>query len=375
MATLPTRSFTVIVQNLVAGIQGRASSLIDFSDGSPLRAISESVAGVGLWLQAFAANIWTAARLATATGSDVDTFVQDFGLTRLGAAFATGTLTYTRFSPAASSPFVPVGATVQTSDGSQTIIVIADTTNANFSAALNGYSMPAAATNLTVTAQATTPGVVGNIAAATATVMTTPVTGVDQVSNSLAFVGGQLAETDAALKARFVLFILGLSKGNSYGIESALANLNVAIAYTITDQQTYGGVAAPGYFYVVVDDGSGDPSSQFLSNASNAINAARPLGVNYSVFAPRPYSANINVTLTTAAGYLHSAVVTQVQTVLTANILALGLGAGLPYSLIAAWCFSVPGVVNASALTLNGGTADIAPNNQIRVMPGTITVS
>lgn len=375
MADLPTRSFNALVQTIAAGIQGRAAQLIDLTVGSPLRAIIEAVAGVALWLQAFALQVLAVSRLATSTGTDVDSFVGDFGLTRLGQSLASGPLTFTRFSPAATSPFVPVGATVQTSDGSQTVTVVADTTNPNFSASLGGYSMPLSATTLTVLGQAQATGPTGNIAPGTATVMTSPITGIDQVSNSLAFTGGQLAETDSALKARFVLFILGLSRGNIYGVESALANLNVSIAYTITDQKTYAGVFTPGFFYVVVDDGSGMPSSAFLLAATNAVNSVRPLGVNFSVFSPSLLAANINMILTTAAGYNHTAVVNQVLALLNANILALGLGAGLPYSLLAAWAFSVPGVTNASAITLNGTMADVAADNRNRIMPGTITVS
>jgi uncharacterized phage protein gp47/JayE len=375
LADLPTRSFNTIVQTIAAGIQGRAAALIDLSVGSPLRAIAEAVAGVALWLQAFALQILTVARLATSVGTDVDSFVADFELTRLSESLATGTLTFTRYTAAATSPFVPVGATVQTSDGSQTVTVVADTTNANFSSTLNGYSMPTGATTLTVTAQAQSAGPSGNILAGTAIVPTTPLVGIDQVSNSLAFVGGALAETDNALKARFVLFILGLSRGNIYGVEYALASLNVSIAYTITDQYTYSGVFTPGFFYVVVDDGSGTPSSAFLTAATNAVNSVRPLGVNFSVFAPDLVSANVGMILTTASGYNHTAVVNQVLALLSANIIALGLGAGLPYSRLAAWAYSVPGVTNASAITLNSGTADIAANNQDRIMPGTITVS
>jgi phage-related baseplate assembly protein len=375
MAVLPTRSFNTIVNTIVAGIQGRASALIDFTVGSPLLAITEAIAGVALWLQAFALQVLTVARLSTSVGSDVDSFVNDFGVTRLGASTATGVLTFSRLTASSSVPFVPVGTTVQTADGTTTVTVVADTTNANFSLALNGYSMPSGVTTLSVTAQAGSPGTAGNIAAGTATVLTTPIVGIDQVTNTLAFTGGQVAETDAALKIRFVLFILGLSQGNLFGIESALANLNVSIAFKVTDQMTTAGVSQPGFFFVNVDDGSGSPPQAFLNAASNAVNAHRALGVNFSVFPPTLVTANVSMIISAATGFNATAVAQQVAAVINANILALGLGAGLPFSLLPVWAFSVMGVTNATAITLNGGTADIAANNQNRVMPGTITVS
>src|SRR5208282_2302570 len=107
------------------------------------------------------------------------------------------------------------------------------------------------------------------------------------------FAGGTNGETDAALKSRFVLFFLGLSKGNIYGVESALAALNVGITYQIVDGYAYGGAAQPGFFYAVVDDGSGSPPTAFLNAATNAIQAVKPLGVQFAVFAPTIVSVNV----------------------------------------------------------------------------------
>jgi uncharacterized phage protein gp47/JayE len=375
MATLPTRSFSAIVQTISAGVQGRASALIDFSTGSPLRAIAEAVAGVGLWLQALALQIVQASRLSTASGSDVDSFVADFGLTRLGAAYATGYVTYSRFTAAATSPFVPVGATVQTADGTQTFTVIADTTNAAYSAGLGGFSMTASVATLVLLVHAVNAGPTANATAGTVTTMTSPIAGIDTVTNGSAFTGGKLAETDAALKSRFALFILGLSKGVLYGVQSALANLNVSIAYQVVDGYQYGGAASPGFFYCVVDDGSGTPSSPFLAAATTAVQAVKPLGVQFAVYAPVIVSANVGMTLTTAAGYTHSAVVAQVSSLLATNITGLGLGSGLSYGLLYAWAFGVAGVTDVQSVTLNSGTSDIAANPNNRIMPGTMSVS
>ena len=375
MATLPTRSFSTIVQTIAAGVQGRASALIDFSTGSPLRAIAEAVAGTGLWLQALALQIVQAARLSTASGSDVDSFVADFGVTRLGASYATGYVTYSRFTAAATSPFIPVGATVQTADGTQTFTVIADATNAAWSATLNGFSMTSLASTLTVLVQAITAGPTANAIAGTVTTMTSPIAGIDTVTNGATFTGGALAETDAALKSRFSLYILGLSKGDLYGVQSALANLNVSIAYQVVDGYQYGGALAPGFFYCVVDDGTGSPSSTFLASATTAVKAVKPLGVQFAVYAPTIVTANVGMILTTAAGYSHTAVVASVASLLATNVAALGLGAALPYGKLYAWAFGVAGVADVNSVTLNSGTSDLAANAQVRYMPGTMTVS
>src|SRR5258708_21688699 len=112
MPVLPTQSFNQMVTNTISGIQGRAAKLINFSTGSTLRAITEGFAGLFLWFQALVLQLLTAIRLSTSSGTDVDTFTADFmpivtgsittalpgGSPRLGAQFASGTVTYTRFT-------------------------------------------------------------------------------------------------------------------------------------------------------------------------------------------------------------------------------------------------------------------------------------
>ncbi len=392
MATLPTRSFSTIVQTFAAGVQGRAAALIDFTTGSPLRAIAEAVAGVGLWAQALALQIVQAARLSTATGSDVDTFCADFmpvvegtSSPRLPATLATGYVTFSRFTASLSTPFVPVGATVQTTDGTQNYAVVADTANAAYSAALGGFTMTSWSSTITVKVQATSAGSAANAAAGAVAVMTTAITGIDAVTNGAPFTGGTSAETDSALKARFALFILGLARANRYGVESALAALSASIQYQVVNGYAYSGALQPstlqpGFFYCVVDDGSGSPPSSFIDTATTAVSAVAALGVKFGLFAPVAVSVNVGMTITTAAGYTHANVVGAVGSAVASNIAGLGLGAGVDAYQIAAWVLAVPGVVpgGISALTVNGLSGDaaaIAANPNVRILPGAITVA
>src|ERR1035438_8890085 len=122
MATLPTRSFSQIVTNTISGIQGRAEKLINFQEGSTLRAIVEGFAGLFLWLQAMVLQLLTATRLSTSVGVDVDTFTADFmpvvgvsnGISspRLGAQASSGQVKFARFTAAPSTCFVPTGTTM-----------------------------------------------------------------------------------------------------------------------------------------------------------------------------------------------------------------------------------------------------------------------
>ena len=381
MATLNLKSLSTLVSNQVAAIQAASTTLIDFSVGSVLLAVVESGAGVAMWLQALILNVLAVGRLATSFGGDVDSFIADYynngqGMApRLAASGSAGTVTFSRYN-FTQAAFIQVGAQVQSSDGSQTFSVIANTSNGLYNAALNGYVVPAGTQSATVSVASVGTGAATNVIAGAVTRILTSLSNIDFCTNSLALAGGLSGETDTAVKARFVLFMMGLGRGNLFGIQSALASLNVSIAYQVVDsQQTNSTTLFPGFFYVVVDDGSGSPPASFLTAASNAVNNARALGIQFTVIGPTLDTVNVNMNVVTLPAFVHLNVAAQVATVITANITALGLGNGLPYSLVSLWAMGVPGVTAVDSFTLNSSTADLGASPQVRYMPGTITVS
>jgi len=379
--TLNLKSLSTLVSNQVAAIQAASTTLIDFSVGSVLLSVVESTAGVAMWLQSGILNAIAVGRLATSFGSDVDSFIADYynngqGMApRLSASGAAGTVTFGRYNYTQAA-FIQVGAQVQSMDGSQTFNVIANTSNAAFNATLNGYVVAAGTQFVTVSVASVGTGAATNVIAGAITRILTSLSNIDYCSNSLALAGGLSGETDTAVKARFVLYMVGLARGNKAGIEYALASLNVSIAYQIVDSQQTGSTALfPGFFYVVVDDGSGSPPSSFLTTATNAVNLYKALGIQFTVIAPTLTNANVNMTVVTSPTFVHLNVAAQVANVITQNIQALGLGNGLPYSLVSMWAMGVPGVTAVDSFTLNSGTADLPANPQVRYLPNTITVS
>ena len=379
MATLNLKSIGTIVSNQAATVQANSTVLIDFSVGSILRAVAEANAAVAVWLQGLVLVVLQVSRLATSQNADVDSFVNDFGLSRLPSSGSSGSVTFSRYSTTQSA-FVPVGAQVQSADGTQTFTVLADPTNIAYNAALSGFLIASGVASVSVEVVSVGVGPATNVVAGAINRLLTSIQGVDYVSNASACAGGSSGETDAALKLRFVLYILGLSKGNVYGIEYALASLNVSISYTITDQYNYAGVYSPGFFYVVVDDGSGYPSSTYLAAATVAVQSSKPLGVNFSVFGPAITTVNVNATITSLPGYTHTNVAAAASAAIAAGIQGLGLGNGLDVYQISQWVLATPGVAvgGVAGLTLNGLSGDaatIVANNQNRLLPGTITVA
>jgi phage-related baseplate assembly protein len=302
MATLPTRSWTAIVQTVAAGIQGRAAALIDFAIGSPLRAIAESYAGVTLWLQTMALQILAAIRLATSEGADVDSFVADFGLARLGAAPAVGQVTFSRFSAGAQA-LIKVGVAVQTEGGTQRFLVVADTANTAYNAGLQGYVVPAGVTSITVPVQALTPGQAGNVQAAWVTQIAVSIPYIDTVTNVSAFVSGGDAESDAALKQRFRMFIASLSKATPLAIGYAIISRQLGVRYTLVENYSPSGAWLPGFFYVTADDGSGDPPDSLIAALYAAIDQVRAAAIRFAVLKPDLVQVDVTMTLTLAQGY------------------------------------------------------------------------
>ncbi len=374
MPSLPVQSFATTVQTAIAGIQGRASKLINFSIGSTLRAIVEGFGGVFLWFQAMVLQLLLAIRLSTSNGTDVDTFVADFmpvlpgsqtaalpnGTPRLGAQPSSGQVTFSRFTAGPAALFIPVGATVRSNDGLNTFTVVGDPTFPTYSAIAQGYTLAANVSSITIPIVNTVPGSQGNIAAGAISIITSAVTGIDQVINNSSFTNGADFESDSALKLRFSNYILGLSRGDLYGLTASLEGVAATVQFTVTEGYNYNGSYRPGYFFVVADDGSGNPGPSFINAMIAAANAVRPLAIQSDVFYPVIIWATVAMEITTAAGFDHNTLVSQVSALVATNIDSLGLGVDLPYSILAGWAYQVIGVTKVSAVTLNNFSGDAA---------------
>lgn len=372
---ITTKTFTTLVQDQVTAIQASAKALVDLTVGSILRAIVEANASVQLWLQGLILQLLAITRAATSTGADLDSWVADFGLTRTAAVAASGTVTFARFTPT-NQALIPIGATVQTGDGSQKYTVVVDTTNGAYSLGLGGYVVGAGVSTLNVPVLASTAGAAGNAQAGQVSTLTSPISGIDTVTNASTFTSGADAETDAALRVRFINYIASLSKATKSAIGNAITSLRAGLSYSFVENLTYGGAAQLGYFYVVVDDGTGAPSGSLLTSVSNAIDAVRPVTSTFGVFAPVVQNATVVMTATIASGYDPVATKALVTAALKTYINSLALGQSLTYSRLAQIAYDAsPGVTNVTAVTLNGGTSDLSATVQQVVKWLAVTVN
>jgi uncharacterized phage protein gp47/JayE len=370
---LQLQDFTTLVRNMAAGVQGSARVLVDLTAGSVLRAILEANASLALWLQWLIVQVLAATRAATSNGTDLDSWVADFGLARLPGQAAATTIVFSRVTPGFPAS-IPVGAQVKTGDNTVTFTVLADPTNTAFSASTNSYAVAASITAITVPAAAISSGVIGNVQSGAISLLASAIPGIDAVTNPIAAAGGLDAEPDAALRVRFGNFIDSRSRATPRAIAFAIQSLQQGIGFVLAENTDPSGAIRPGFFTVTIDDGSGAPPSTLIAAVSAAIDAVRPVGTQFAVQPPQPIAANISLTITTATAN-HAAAQLAVSGAITAYVASLPIGAPLRTSRLAALAYAADASIgNVSALTINGG-GDLVPPATGVIKPGTIAVN
>ena len=371
---LQLQTFTSLVSAAAAAVQGSAKQLIDLTVGSTLRALLEASASAGLWMQWLILQVLQMTRAATSTGADLDSWVADFGLVRLPAVAATGSATFSRFTPT-NAALLPVGTQIKTADALLAFEVTQDATNATWSATLNGYLIPAGQASVTVPVVAEVAGSSGNVQANTIMLISAAISGVDTVTNALALTNGIDAETDVALRARFQNYINTRAEATPVAVGYAVQSVQQGLTWTIQENVTASGVYQPGNFVVTVNDGTGNPNSMLLANVQVAVNAVRPVGSTFQVQGPSVVSANISLTVVEAAGFTHAQAVAAAGTAVTAAASAGGMGMPFYFGQIFQVCLNLPSVAAVENVRLNGGTADLTVTAAQTVAAGTIAVS
>lgn len=375
MANLSLQNFSTMVEGMAAAVQGASDKLLNLAVGSVLRAILEASASVGLWLQYLILQVLQATRLSTSSGADVDSFVNDFGVTRLPAVCAGGDVTFSRLT-SGQAGFIPLGTTVITSDQTQSFSVVADINNPAYVATpVAGYAVGASVVAVSVPVQAVNAGMGGNVLAGTISLISAALPGIDAVTNATNFANGCDAETDEALKSRFQLYLSTLSKATYGAVEDAVSQVADNLTYAITANQTPNGTACMGSFVVVVDDGSGATPANTVSAVAAAVNNVRALGTTAYVQAAIMLGATISLTINVSSGS-KSSVQTLVSSALTAFVNSLPVGAPLSYLKLAQVAFEAsPDISDITALLLNGTISDLTPSASQVVRVASVVVS
>lgn len=365
---LSTKDFNTLVKDQATAIQATAGRLINLTKGSILRAVVEANAALVLWMQSMILQLLKLTRASTSTGGDLDTWVRDYGLTRLPAIAATGLVTLSRVTTTPGSPRAIIHATstparFQTSQSSIKFFVTVDQTHEDWSNADGGYILEQGLASIDVPVQAEISGVAGNVAADSIDTINTSIPGVDLVTNSAPFTNGRDAELDPALRLRFIAFIFSLARATKVAIGFAVASVRQGLDYTITENKVYTSAATPeasaaadvGAFYVVFDDGSGAPSDDLKTAIEGAVDLYRPITVRAAVFKVSVVQVDVSCIVDALDGYIHSALQTTIRDAITVYVNSTKIGARLSYTgLVAAIRNSSQGIKNVTGVTLNG---------------------
>lgn len=374
MADLKILDFEGLVRNQVQAIQGRSTSLVDLTVGSILRALVEAYCAVAIWLQAMILQLIAITRASTSNGSDLDSWMADFGVTRSPATIASGLVTFSRFTTTAQA-VIPVGSVVQSTDGTQQYTVVADTARSNYNAALSGYVIPAGTQSGDVPVQSVSTGMVANASVGGINTLGQAIPGIDSVTNGADFTNALDAESDYDLRKRFIAYVLSLSKATNNAVTYAATSIKQGVTCKVVEGENLDGSANDGYFYVVVDDGTGTPTSEFIAQAYKAIDEVRPLGIQFSVFPPTIKRVNISMSITTAIGYDHQSVISEVSSAISKYVNTLGLGSALLYTKLAQVAYEASaGVLNVQNMKINNDSLDVSADSKSIVKTATISI-
>lgn len=269
----------------ITAVQAWANAAVDSSVGSITLAWAQACSAVALWLQAEVVQTLALTRASTSFGADLDSWMAQWNFARQGGAAAAGNVIVGRFT-AASRLTIPVTARFSTGPGGQTFTVQPDPLNTAYSAIGNGYTLMAGVGSMVLPVLADVAGSGGNVAANTITSFLTPVLGIDTVSNPTALAGGIDAMLDTVYLAQFPFYIASLARGTEAAIAYAASSVQIGLMINIQENVDGSGAVRPGYFVVVVDDGTGSPPAPLLYAVAAAVDGYRAIGTFPIIRAP-----------------------------------------------------------------------------------------
>ena len=282
------------------------------SVGSILRAIVEANAAMVLWVQYLTMLVLQTTRAATSTGSDLDTWMADFTLTRKPAAPAKGNVSFSRYS-AAVSAVVTVGTALKTVDGTVSFHVAGDIANSAWQASLNGYFLPAGVSSIDIPIEASVAGTSGNVLPHSITVLAASVPGVDTVTNGLPTLGGTNSESDEAFRRRFQDFFAARSRATLDAISFAILGVQDGLKFAIQENTDITGNKRPGNILILVEDRWGNLADGLRSAIFAAIESVRPVGTAIILQPPHAVDIGISLNVTFARNSVDAPAVLQNQ--------------------------------------------------------------
>ncbi len=386
--TLPVKTLAQFTSDQVTAWANAIGLTPALTTGDALLALFEAVSAQLEFVQSQVQLVVALSRAQTSTGADLDSWMAQFGVTRLPATFAEGVVTFTKLSPATTAVLIPAatltngvysgGVLVQTTGGAIQYQVIPDTTQPTYSPSQNAYVLAIGQTTLTASVQALVGGAAYNVSAGQLVQIASTLAGIDLVTNGSAINNGVDAESDAAFRARFPLYLASLAKATLAAILYAASSVQQGLSVTPLENTLPNGTTQQGAFTLIIDNGTGAPPSELLSLVYDAVYAVRAFTVQPNVIGPSVVNVPIGISIRLATGYTSGVVVPLVQSAIAAVVNGLADAATLYVSAVEQAALGVTGVlaVKPATTTINGVQADFVPTSfqTVRTSVGTVTV-
>jgi uncharacterized phage protein gp47/JayE len=213
------------------------------------------------------------------------------------------------------------------------------------------------------------PGVSGNVSAGTVTLLQTGVGGIASVTNDESMDGGSEVESDEALKTRLTQLFQGRGSGNQADYTRwALAEPGVGRVTVIPLWNGLGTVQV-----IIMDDDGRPVGPAVVTSLQTRLDPVPGQGagqapIDHEVTVDTPVEITIDVaaTLTFKSGYSLDgssgtvALREELQEAVLDYLNGLAAGEDVIYNAVRAAFFDVEGVLDVTALTVEGGTTDVA---------------
>lgn len=372
---LPIKSAKELVNEQASAMQALLGYPLDFSVGSFERALIETNAGIGISLESQISYLVAICRAQTSNGSDLDSWCEQFNFPRISAQPSFGYESFSRYTPTFQSNIL-VGTQVYCISNQITYSVYADANDPNFSQALNCYILPEGVSSITVPIKSLTPGKVSNALPNQITTLSSVVPYVDFVTNPAVLDNGQDAESDDSYRSRFILYINGLSKGTYQALLESLSSVPGIERKLLIENKNLDNTTRYGFFYALIDDGTGNASPTLINQAYTALDLTRGFTIQQAVFEPIQYPISISMFVTTDGTNDNSTVEQNIIYSLQNYINSQNFNAFFAYSEIPKFGYDADeSVTNVPFWSLNGLNSDIQLSGQYIPVVGILSIT
>lgn len=367
------KDFKSILASMVNWCRGSRTKLTDFSVGSVNRTILEAPAAE---LDELYQNMFIGLKESIPVS-----IYQAFSFDLLPTTYASGLLTFEALVAPAADILIPLGTSVKSSSK-----------NIFYETSADAYLLTGE-TSVTVLATAKTPGLDGNASAASITELQVAISGIDSVTNTVAFNNGSDQETELERKSRFQSYISTIARGIiesiKYGAETSYLTdsngfITEKVVMAVTEEPYKTDPSGPiALVNLYIHNGIGSTSSNLVTQTQKIIDGYimtdgtpvvgwKAAGVPVHVYAAADIIQDVTAELVILSGYSPASVITEVESMVSGYLAGLKIGEQVIRNEIIDIIMSVDGVYD---LTLSEPSANTTITAIQKLLLGTLDIT